>query len=347
MRAIVLHGPNDLRQEEVPLPVLQPGELLVRTRAAAVCGTDLRIIAGTKTRGVTIPGIIGHELAGDVAELADPVANFRVGDRVCVAPIIACGHCYYCTHGLENLCGDQQIIGYNHSGGFAEYVRVPARAVAAGNVFRLPPGVTYEEGALVEPLSCCVNGHEKSRLRFGQSVLIVGAGPIGLLHLQLALAAGAAQVIISESLPGRRRKAAEMGASAVVDPANEDLAAVVRARTEGVGVDAIVMAFGAPELVNSTFSLARKGGVVNLFAGFPGRGEAVIEANLIHYNETTVVGTSSSTNRHFAKALALVARGNVDVGSLVGRVYGLAEVDKAIAAVRGHETLKAVLHPDE
>ena len=347
MRAVVLYGPGDLRYEQVPDPALEPGDILVRTRSAAVCGTDLRIVAGSKTRGLRIPGIIGHELAGDVADLVQPVEGIRVGDRVTVAPIIACGRCYYCRHGLENLCTDQDIFGYNRDGGFAEYLRVPASAVRAGNVFRLPDGVSYDEGALAEPLSCCVNGAEKSQVRPGQSVLVIGAGPIGLMHLQLALAAGAGEVIVSEPSPHRRSLAAGLGATAVVNPGEQDLQATVKELTGGVGVDSVIMAIGLPQLVGETLGLARKGGVVNLFAGFPGRGETTIEANLIHYNETVVVGTSSSTLRHFEKALALIEAGRVQVKCLVTNVYSLAATATAIESVNHRIGLKAVVHPDE
>lgn len=347
MRAVVLYGPNSLRYEDVPDPVLVPGDVLLRTKSAAVCGTDLRIVDGSKTRGVRFPSIIGHELAGEVVDLVPPVTGIRLGDRVSVAPIMACGRCYYCRHNLENLCADQDIIGYNHDGGFAEYVRLPARAVLAGNVFRLPDNVSYDEGALAEPLACCVNGNEKSQIRLGQSVLIIGAGPIGLMHVQLALVAGAREVIVSEPSSHRRHLARDLGATTLVDPAEEDLAAAVKERTEGVGVDSVIMAFGLPRLVGEALSLARKGGVVNLFAGFPGRGDTTIEANLIHYNETVVVGTSSSTLRHYKKALKLIAEGGVEVRRLVTSTFPLAATATAIETASRREGLRAMVHPDQ
>ncbi|MHB1414770.1 MAG: alcohol dehydrogenase catalytic domain-containing protein, partial [Chloroflexota bacterium] len=262
MRAVVLHGANDLRYEEVPTPTIGPDEILIRTRAAAVCGTDLRIVDGTKTLGVRIPGITGHELAGDVAQVGGEISGFRVGDRVSVAPVVTCRNCYYCTHGMDNLCVSRKAIGYEYDGGFAEYVAVPAPALAAGNVHHLADHVSYEEGALAEPLACCINGNEKAQVRLGQSVLIVGAGPIGLLHLQLARAAGASEVIVSEPHSHRRNVAREMGATTVVDPLNEDLAEIVGAKTSGLGVNAVIMAFGATQVVNQMIGLARKGGIV-------------------------------------------------------------------------------------
>ena len=345
MRAVVLYGPNDLRYEEVPTPAAGPGEVLIRTRAAAVCGTDLRIVDGTKTRGVRLPGIIGHEIAGDVAEVGEGVTGLAVGDRVGVTPIVSCGRCYYCLHGLENVCDDMTAFGYDLHGGFAEYVLVPARAVAAGNVFHLPANVSYEEGCLAEPLACCINGAEKVRLALGQTVLIAGAGPIGLMHLQLARAAGASEVIVSEPQAHRRRFAREMGATAVVDPTTGGLPGVVAERTGGLGVHAAIMAIGAAPIVDEIFALVRKGGFVNLFAGFPGKGEATVTANLVHYNELNVVGTSSSARRHYRRALELIGAGTVDLRRLVTSVHPLAEAGEAVATARRGDGLRALVRP--
>ncbi|MHB1007213.1 MAG: zinc-dependent dehydrogenase [Chloroflexota bacterium] len=345
MRAVVLYGPNDLRCEEVPTPSAGPGELLLRTRAAAVCGTDLRIVDGTKTRGVRLPSIIGHELAGEVHAIGAGVTGFAVGDRVSVTPIVYCRSCYYCTHDMENMCANNRSLGYDIDGGFAEYTLIPAEAVAAGNVFHLPAGVSFEAGALAEPLACCLNGSEKSRLGLGQAVLVAGAGPIGLMHVQLARSAGAREVIVSEPSAGRRERALALGATAVVDAKSEDLAAVVRERTGGIGVDAAIMAIGAAVIVGNLLDLVRKGGVLNLFAGFPGAGETTLSANAIHYKEVTVIGTSSSSRRHYARALEMIAAGGINVESLITNTYSLADTAQAIAAVRRGDGLRAMILP--
>jgi L-iditol 2-dehydrogenase len=346
MHAVVLHAPNDLRFEVVPTPEPRPGEILVRVRSAAVCGTDLRIVDGSKTRGVRYPSILGHELAGDVAAIGEGVAGVAVGERVCVTPIVYCLKCHYCLHGLENMCVQNRALGYDFDGGFAEYALVPAQAVAAGNVYKLPDRASYDEGALAEPLACCVNGQEKSRVSMGQSVLVAGAGPIGLMHVQLARVAGAREVIVAEPQAHRREVARQMGATVAVDPGDGSLSGVVAERTGGLGVDAAIMAIGAAGIVDATLSLVRKGGTFNLFAGFPGRGEASFSANLVHYGEITVVGTSSSSRRHYETALALIAAGAVDLGALVTGVYPLERTVEAIADVRRGEGLRAVIHPN-
>lgn len=347
MRAAVLHAPNDLRLEEVPIPDPGPGEVLLRTLSAAICGTDLRIVDGSKTRGVRYPCILGHELAGEVAAVGPGVSKVEAGERVAVTPIVYCLRCHYCVHGRENMCLENRALGYDYDGGFAEYTLVPAEAVRAGNVYRLPEGVTFDAGALAEPLACCVNGQELARIGAGQSVLVVGAGPIGLMHLQLARAAGAEPVIMAEPQPHRREKALRLGASAAVDPAADDLEGLVREHTGGLGVDVAIMAVGAAGATDTVLRLVRKGGTLNLFAGYPGTGEANLTLNTIHYGEITVVGTSSSSRRHFERALALIARGAVDVAALVTGVYPLERIDDALADVRRGHGLRAVIHPHD
>lgn len=345
MRAAVLYGPNDLRPAEVKTPRIASDEVLVRVRACAICGTDLRIIDGTKSRGVHFPSIIGHEIAGEIAELGSDVKGLAVGERVAIAPVVPCLSCYYCKRARENTCLNREAIGYEYDGGFAEYVRIPAKAMAAGNVYPIPAHLSFEEAALAEPLACCLNGNEISRIGLGDTVLLVGAGPIGLMHLQLARAAGASQVIVSELLPHRREAALRFGAGLVVDPSETDLSEFVRAHTDGLGVDQVMMAIGASRVVNQAISLARKGGTINLFAGFPGKGETSIESNLIHYNEAIVTGTSSSARRHYAKALNLIASGVVKVKDLVTKEFPIEDVQEAVAATRRGEGFKTIVTP--
>lgn len=345
MRAVVLHAPNDLRFEDISTPVAGPGEVVVRTRAAAICGTDLRIVDGSKTRGVRYPSVLGHELAGEVAEVGSGVTGLVVGERVAVTPIVYCRNCYYCNHGMENLCINNRALGYDYDGGFAEYTLVPAAAVAAGNVFPLPDGVSFVEGSLAEPLACCLNGMEKSRVSIGQTVLVVGAGPIGLMHVQLAKAAGAREVLVSEPQAHRREYAHGMGATRVVDPQETNLAQVVADLTAGLGVDAAIIAIGSPEAVDQSLGLVRKGGTLNLFAGFPGRGDVVLSANAIHYGEINVVGTSSSSRSHYGQALGLIESGAVNLRALATSLHPLAETMDAIALVRRGDGLRAIVDP--
>ena len=203
-------------------------------------------------------------------------------------------------------CMNRKAIGYEFDGGFEEYIRIPEIAIKSGNVVKLPEDVSFTAGALIEPLACCIRGLKNAGTGFNDTVLIVGAGPIGLMHMQLAKIAGAKEVIVSEPNEMRREVALELGADKVVDPTTEDLPQIISEATNGMGADVIVMAIGVPALVNSTLKLCKKGGTVNLFAGFAGTGECTIEVNTIHYNEIKVNGSTAYKREDYLEAADMV-----------------------------------------
>lgn len=326
-------------------PRISPDEVLVEVGANTVCGTDVRILRGEKTRGIARNVVLGHELAGRVAEVGGNVRGYEVGAPVALAPAIACGHCHYCKRGMENVCVNKRIVGNAENGGLAEYVRVPADAVAAGNLFVAREDLPPEYLALAEPLGCCVRGLENYRVELDDVVLILGAGPIGLFHLQLALLSGARTVIVSNRSEKRRAFAAELGAHVTVDPTSEDLSGVVAEHTDGLGVDVVVVCVGKPELVNDAVRAARKGGRVNVFAGLAGEGWAEVEANLIHYNELVVTGASDARRRDYEAALRLIESGRVDVRKMVTHRFPLRETVEAIETSAGGEGVKVAVMP--
>ena len=346
MKAAVLRGPNDLALTTIATPQAGPGDLVLRVRAATVCGTDLRILTGKKTKGVRFPSVIGHEFAGVVVEAGTAVKDWKVGDRVCVDPVVPCRGCAYCKSGRENVCQNRQAIGYEFDGAFAEFVRVPAIALEAGNVFRVPDGMDFEAAALAEPLACCINGQRNARIDLGDTVLVLGAGPIGLMHAALAKSAGARQVIVSEPSAARRQAALERGVDAVCDPSSESLVDFIKARTDGLGADVAILAIGVPALVNEAFTAVRKGGRVNLFAGFSVGATATIDVNLIHYNEIIVSGASALTRRDYEVALHLLASGRVEASSLVTHRFGIDEALGAFDEAGSGRALKVALLND-
>ena len=244
MRAVVLSGPNQFAPAEIEKPQIGPDEILLEMKAAAICGTDMRILTGKKTKGVRYPSVIGHEFCGVIAEVGADVKGYEVGEKVAVANVIPCHHCSSCLRGRTNACLDRKAIGYEFDGGFEEYIRIPSICIENGNVVKLPEYMSYQAGALIEPLSCCIRGLKNAGTGFNDDVLIVGAGPIGLFHLQLSKIAGARKVIVSEPNEQRRKVALELGADLVVDPTKEDLPAIVDRETNGQGMDVIVMAIG-------------------------------------------------------------------------------------------------------
>lgn len=343
MKAAVLRGPNDLALTTIATPQAGAGDLVLRVRAATVCGTDLRILTGKKTKGVRFPSVIGHEFAGVVVEAGADVVGWSVGDRVCVDPVMPCRACAYCKTGRENVCLNRQAIGYEFDGAFAEYVRVPALALQSGNVFQVPEGMDFEAAALAEPLACCINGQRNADIAMGDTVLVLGAGPIGLMHAGLARAAGARQVIVSEPNQARREAARQRGVDAVCDPSGGSMVEFVKARTDGLGADVAILAIGVPSLVNEAFAAVRKGGHVNLFAGFSVGATATIDVNLIHYNELVVTGASALTRHDYEVALNLLAAGRLDAGSLITHRFAIDEALGAFEEAGSGRALKVAL----
>jgi len=343
MKAAILYKPEDMRVEETEKPPIGNGDLLLKVEACALCGTDIRIYRGTKTKGIRYPSVIGHEIAGIVASCGSSVEGFNPGDAVSICPVIPCGVCYACRRGMDNLCMNRSAIGYEFDGGFQEFVRIPEIAVRQGCVFRSPPDLPFEVSALIEPLACCYNGNRRSRVTLGDRVVIMGAGPIGLMHLQLARLAGAESIIMSDPIAERRKLAKEMGADICVDP--QSLSESVMAETHGLGADVVILAIGVPALVNEAFRIARKQGTVNLFAGFPGEGASAIESNIIHYNELNVTGTASAAPWHFEETMKLVTSGKVNLGKLISHRFPLEQMDDALQVLMNGQGIKIVVIP--
>jgi L-iditol 2-dehydrogenase len=346
MLAARLRAVDDLRVEEVPTPSAGPGEVLVEVGANTICGTDLRIVHGTKTSFVALPVVPGHEAAGRVAEVGAGVTGYRPDDRVALLPAIPCRRCWTCRQDMENLCVDpgRRILGYAVDGGMAEFMLVPADAVAAGCLFVARSDLPYEQLAMAEPLGSVVGGQRRTRIPFGGTVLVMGAGPIGLLHLQLALLQGARTVIVSQRSATRRALAQRLGAVAV-DPTADDLAAVVAEATDGRGVDVAFICIGVPALVDEAMRLTRIGGTVDVFAGMAGEGRSEISANLLHYRQLTLTGSSDIRRADYATSLALVESGRIDTASLVTHRFGLADVDAALRAASDGSAVKVAVLP--
>ncbi|MFO1033543.1 MAG: zinc-dependent dehydrogenase [Hyphomicrobiales bacterium] len=345
MKAAVLKAVDEISCETVAEPSLQAGDILLRVSAATVCGTDIRILRGKKTAGIRFPSVIGHEFAGEVVETGGH-AQFSRGQAVAVCPAFACGHCEACQGGAENLCRNLVAMGYQIDGAFAEYVRIPASGVASGNVLALPDGLPFDRAALAEPLACVINGQEQARVSLGDTVLILGAGPIGILHVKLAKLAGARQIIVSQTSASRRQAALEAGADHVIDPRAENVVDRVKALTAGRGADVAITAIGKPELANEAIHAVRPRGRINLFAGFTAGVSAGLDVNAIHYNELIVTGAFGLTRLQFTKALQMIASGKIEVASLLTHRFPLPEISQALATAEKGSALKVVIAED-
>ena len=345
MLAAVFQEPGQMEVTEVDTPEIGPDEVLIKVGANTICGTDVRIFRGEKTKGIPRPTILGHEMAGYVHKIGQRVRGYEIGALVGVAPVIPCRRCFYCQRGMENVCPHQKVVGYDVRGGLSEYVRLPAEAIEAGNIFVAQKDLPPEYLALAEPLACCVNGHRRSRIELNSSVLIMGAGPIGLFHLQLSLLAGARTVVVSEPSAYRRSIASSFGAHITVDPTSEDLASLVSEVTGGIGMDSIVICIGVPRLVNEALHMARLGGRVNIFAGLAAEGWAEIEANLIHYKELEVTGSANSHRADYQTALQLIESGQIKVEAMVTDRFPLRSAREALDKTASGEGIKVAVVP--
>jgi 2-desacetyl-2-hydroxyethyl bacteriochlorophyllide A dehydrogenase len=335
MDALVYRGPQALALEQRQTPEPAPGEVLVRVQACGICGTDLRIAAGTHRAypdgTVRVPG---HEIAGVVEAVGDG-APLACGDRVFVAPNVGCGTCDQCLAGRVNLCRTPQALGITRDGGLATHLLAAADVVAQGNLLPVPADADAAAVAVVEPLACVLRGQRPCRISAGDRVLIVGAGPIGLLHLLAARAREPGEIVVSEPSAARRRRAAEQGADRVVEPGELSGA-----------FDVVIVAAPAAAAQAAALELAAPGGRVNFFAGLPRDGSRVeLDTNLVHYKELVVTGTTACTTEDCREALELVLSGAVDAGRLVTARRPLADVADAFAAARSGEQLKVVVEP--
>ena len=328
---------------EVQKPSCGENDILLKMKAAALCGTDKRIFTGGKTRGVRPDSVVGHEICGLIAELGQNVKGYSVGDKVAIANVIPCGHCSACLSGRENACMNRKAVGYEFDGGFEEYIRIPEVCIESGNVVKLPESVSFAAGALIEPLACCIRGLRNTGTGFNDTVLIIGAGPIGLMHLQLSLIAGAKKVIVSEPDAEKRALATELGASRSVDPGSEDLHAIVMEETGGEGADRIVMAIGVNALVDSTFKLAKKGGTVCLFAGFPKGKMSEFDPSVIHYNELNITGSTAYKRIDYLQAADMVISGKINLDAIVSQKFSLDNFREALELHMAGTALKIVI----
>jgi L-iditol 2-dehydrogenase len=340
MKAVVYLGPGELSYEDVEVPQVGPGELLVRTKAALTCGTDVK----TYRRGHHLmepPMLFGHEFAGDVAQIGEGVTSFAEGMRVVAANSAPCGSCFFCQRGRHNLCED---ILFNW-GAFAEYVKVPARIVQT-NMYEIPPELEYEEAALLEPLACVALGNEAAGISPGDTVVIAGGGgPIGLMHLQLAKHAGAEQAVVIDLKDSRLQLAQQLGATHVINSGREDPVEAVKDLTRGRGADVTIETAGLPDVWKMSLELVRKGGTVVLFGGCPTGSQISVDTDRVHYHELTIRGVFHHTPKTVAKALQLLSAGVVDASRLISGRLPLRDTRIALEKVMAGEAVKMAIIP--
>jgi L-iditol 2-dehydrogenase len=337
MKAAVLHGKQDVRVCEVPSPVLQPGEVRVGIEASLTCGTDLKVFKrGYHQKMIVPPAVFGHEFSGAILETAPDVADWRAGDRVVAANSAPCGECFHCQNGQENLCDDLLFL----NGAYAESIVIPARLVQK-NLLRLRPETAFRDAALVEPLACVVQGVEDLRLRAGLRVLVLGAGPIGLMFVALAKHLGCS-ITVSGRGEKRLQVARSLGASETIDAAREskpsDLAAANPA------FDVVIEAVGKPETWEAAVRLVRKGGTVNFFGGCPSGTKVSFDTALIHYSNLTLLASFHHTPRTIRRALEFIESGVVTASNFVDGECSLSQLPALFESMaQGNRAVKTMI----
>ncbi len=347
MKTGFLTGPKTIELKDMPDPVVPDDGLILKVESCGVCGSDLRRWREGPPDGVD--GLVqGHELAGSVIEVGSNVADYAVGDHLAVAPDIHCGKCYYCQRGMYNLCDDLTLLGITPglNGGFAEKVVLTGKTLKDGIVNRMPQGMPFPTASLAETLSSVLASHEKAGTSLNDLVVVMGAGPIGCLHISVSKARGA-RVVVSEPVEARRETAQRFGPDAVIDPFNEDLEAAVRAMTQGRGADIIICANPIAATQTQAVEMARKGGRVVLFGGLPKANPMVnLDSNKIHYGEVEVVGAFSYHPTTHANALEVLHRGLIPIDLMITHTFPLDKVGEAFETANSGAGLKVIVNPN-
>ena len=341
MKAAVYYAPEKVKLEKIPIPKIKEEEVLVRVKVALTCGTDRKLYL----RGHPLfspPFILGHEFAGEIVKVGEKVKKFKKRMRVVAANSAPCHHCFYCKIGKEELCENFFI---RLSGAFAEYINIP-KPIIKDNLFEIPEGISYQEAAFLEPLACVIHGIEESEIKLGDTVVINGAGPIGLLFLQLAKLQGA-RVIIVDLSKERLSLAHKLGADEIlnINQLKDEVKTVKNLTLGKRGVDIAIEAAGIPKVWESTIAMVRRGGKAILFGGCPPKTAIKIDTEDFHYGELTIKGIFHHTPDYTRKAFNLIGQKVIDTNSLITAQYSLGEIKKVLKKIITRKGLKFAIIP--
>lgn len=345
MKAAVYWGPKRLQVQSIPEPRCGPDEVVIQVEVCSVCGTDIRIYNHGQAN-VQPPQVIGHEIAGIIAESGRNVSACPVGQRVTVATPVGCGQCRFCRKEMPNLCTDFKALGYHFPGGFAQYMLVPAAAVRQGSILPLPDTVSFEQAALVEPLSCVINGQEFLEIQKGETVVIFGAGAIGCMQAELARVQGAGKIILIGVSRERLELARRFHVDLCLSTLDGDPVAAVLRETGGYGADAAICCCSDPAASKQALQLTAKRGRISYFAGLPKSHPTIdFDANRLHYWEISLFGAFASNLRQYRAALDLIASGKIDPGKFITDRFPLEDLENAMQQSQTMKRLKMLTLP--
>lgn len=346
MKAAVFEGIENMVVREVPVPQCEEDGILVKVEACCICGGDIRNFHTGLRYGVE-KQIMGHEIAGVVEEAGSKVTRFKVGDRVAIAPDVSCGECYYCKRGLVNLCMNHKMLGTNWPGGFAQYIYLPSVVLNRGFVEHIPGGLSFEEAAMAEPASSVIACQEYVNVTLGDTVVIIGNGPIGCLHIEVARARGAAKVI----MVGHERRmeaVAQFNPDHIIDSDKQNPVEEVLKLTDGLGADIVICCAPVTDIQEQGVEMVRKRGKVVLFGGVNKNNPmTTLNSNLIHYNEISVIGSFSYPSTGLYQAVKLIAGGKISARKYVTKTVTLDRIPEGIAFAKQGKALRVAVKPWE
>lgn len=343
MKALVYHAIQDFRIEEIEKPACPPKGLLLKVKACGLCGGDVRTYFGGH-KSVTPPWIIGHEIAGIVGEVGPKIRNYRIGDRLAVAPVVYCGKCHFCLEGKYYLCQNVKEIAQHWPGGFAEFMAIPEDALKLGNVNVIPQGLSFEEAAISEPPSSCLNAQDRAQVGMGDSVVIIGAGPVGCFHCEIARIRGALKIVMVDLLNERLKLAKRFSPDLLLESSDSGYLKKLNDETEGLGADVVIVACSSTKAQQDALEIARNGGRVIFFGGLPpGKSSSSLDANLLHYKNLQIFGAYSFSPEHHRLSLKLISKRRIDAQKYITQVIPLENITESIKAVKEGIVLKVVI----
>ncbi len=342
MKAALFYGKKeDIRLKEIDIPEINESEVLIKVKACGICGSDARSYFNGAHERYKIPIILGHEVTGEIFQVGENVDGFKVGERVTVTPIYGCGECNFCVFGEENLCEKVVVFGCNFDGAYAQYMRIPAQGIRRGVLVKIPDSISDDEATLIEPFSCCLHGILRANVKPGDTVVVIGAGPIGLAHLTLLKILGSGKVIISDIVNLRLERAKKFGADLTVNSKENNLPSKVKKLTNNKGADSVIVSAPSVKAVEEGIKITRRGGRLVIFGGCPENSLIQIDPNLVHYSEITITGSIDSTIDDFRRTVQLISR--INLKPFVTHRFPLEEVHQAMQVMKDKKGLKVIL----
>ena len=345
MKAAVFYsGSEEYRIEEVDIPHVGDGDVLIKIKACGICGSDVRYFYSQGESRYKQPVILGHEITAEIAQIGSKVKEYKVGDRVTLAPIYGCGQCEFCITGQENLCDEVVIFGINIDAGFAQHMLIEEKGLKRGVLIKLNDAVSDEAGTILESLSCVLHGQRKLDIQPGDSVVIFGAGPIGLLHLAVSKKIGAGKVVVVDIVKDRLEEAMDMGAYHTINSTNDKWIAKLYKCIGEKGADRVVSAAPSLIAVENSIKVAKKGGKVLIFGGIPKGNVLSLDPNFIHYNEVELLGSVDATIDDFKRAVTLAAY--LDLDRFISHTYPLENIEKGMEKLKNKKGIKIIIKID-